>query len=92
MPTRMSNSAARSAAQDFHALDGVDVAVQVAHLQADIAQVIGEILRGALGERGDEHALLRFSMRWRQSSIVSSIWSLSGWSVIFGIEQARSGG
>ena len=45
-------------AQDLHALDGVDVAVQVAHLQADIAQVIAEILGGALRERGDEHALV----------------------------------
>ena len=45
-------------AQDFHALDRVDVAVQVAHFQADIAQVIGQVFGGALGERGDEHALL----------------------------------
>ncbi len=44
-------------AQNLHALDGVDVAVQVAHLEADVAQVIGQILRGALRERGDEHAL-----------------------------------
>ena len=46
------------AAQDLHALDRIDVAVQVAHLQADVAQVIGQVFRGALGQRGDEHALL----------------------------------
>ena len=72
MPTRMSNSAARSRAQNLHPLDRIDVAVQVAHFQADVAQVIGEILRGPLRQGGDEHALLD-STRCRQSSIVSSI-------------------
>ena len=47
-------------AQNLHALDGVDVAVQVAHLQPDIAQVVGKILRRAFGQRGDEHALVLF--------------------------------
>ena len=48
------------AAQNFHALDRVDVAVQIAHLQSDIAQIIGQILGGAFGQGGDEHALLLF--------------------------------
>ena len=36
-------------AQNLDALDGVDVAVQIAHLQSDIAQIIGQIFRGAFG-------------------------------------------
>ena len=36
------------AGQDFHALDGVDVAVEIANFQADIAQIIGEILGSSL--------------------------------------------
>ena len=47
-------------AQDLHPLDGVDVAVQVAHFQADIAQVIGQIFGGAFCQGGDEDALLAF--------------------------------
>ena len=49
--------AGAQAAQDFHPLDRVDFGVDVAHLDAEIAQVIGEVLGGALGQRGDEHAL-----------------------------------
>jgi hypothetical protein len=48
------------AAQDFDALDGVDVAVQVADFEVEIAQVVGQVLRRALRERGDEHALALF--------------------------------
>ena len=48
------------AAQNFHALDRVDVAVQIAHFQSDIAQVIGQIFRRAFGQGGDENALLLF--------------------------------
>ena len=33
--------------------------MEVAHVHADVAEVIGQFLGGALGERGDEHALLR---------------------------------
>ena len=59
MPTRISNSAAQSA-QNFHALDGIDVAVQIAHLQSDIAQIIGQIFGRALRQRRDQNALLFF--------------------------------
>ena len=45
-------------AQNLHALNRVNLAVQVAHVDADVAQVIGQFLGGALGERGDEHAFL----------------------------------
>ncbi len=47
-------------AQDFHALDRVDVAVQITHLQSDIAQIIRQIFGRALGQRGDQNALLLF--------------------------------
>ncbi len=43
--------------QDFYALDGIDVAVQIADFQADIAQIVRKILSRALGQRGDEDAL-----------------------------------
>ena len=45
-------------AQDFHALDGVNLAVQVLDVDADLAQVIGQFLGGALGQGGHQHALL----------------------------------
>jgi hypothetical protein len=45
-------------AQDLHALHGVDVAVQVAHLHAVVRQVVGQLLGHALGQRGDEHTLV----------------------------------
>jgi hypothetical protein len=60
MPTSTSQSPAAQAAEDFHTLDGVDVAVQVADFEVQIAQVVREILGGAFGERGDEHALALF--------------------------------
>ena len=41
------------AAQDLHALQRVDVAVQVAHAHTHLAEVVGEVLGHALGERGD---------------------------------------
>ena len=44
-------------AQDLHPLHCVHVAVQVAHLDAVFAQVIGELLGHALGQGGDEHSL-----------------------------------
>ena len=47
-------------AQDLHALDCVDVAVQVTHFQADIAQVIGKIFRCSLRQRSDQNALTFF--------------------------------
>ena len=45
-------------AQDLHPLDGVNFAVEILDVDADLAQVIGEFLRGALGQRGHQHALL----------------------------------
>ena len=45
-------------AQDLHALHGVDVAVQVTHLDAVVGQVFGELLGHALGQRRDQHAFV----------------------------------
>ena len=46
------------AAQNFDALNRVDVAVQIADLESDITEIIGEIFRSALGQSRDEHALV----------------------------------
>ena len=54
MPTSTSNSPSRSAAQDLDALDGVDVRVQVAHPQALLEQVVGQVLGHLLGQGGDQ--------------------------------------
>ena len=43
-------------ADDLHALHGLDVRVQVAHLDAVLGEVFGQIFRHALGQRGDQHA------------------------------------
>ncbi|KAF1858232.1 hypothetical protein Lal_00014732 [Lupinus albus] len=45
-------------AQDFHALHRVDVAVQVAHLDAVVGQVFRQLLGHALSQRRDQHALV----------------------------------
>ncbi len=48
------------ATQDFHALDRVDIAVQITHLQSHIAQIIRQIFGRALRQRRNENALLFF--------------------------------
>ena len=55
-------------AQNFHAFDGVNFAVQVLDVDADVAQVIRQFLRRALGQRRDERAFL-FVARLRTSSM-----------------------
>ena len=45
-------------AQDFHPLDGVDVRVQIAHLDAMFVVIVGQLLGHALGQRGDQHPLV----------------------------------
>ena len=47
-------------AEDFDTFDGVDFAVEIADVNADIAQVIGEFLGSALGEGGDQDAFVLF--------------------------------
>src|SRR5437762_4999628 len=48
------------AAQNFHALDRVDVAMEIAHFQSDIAQIIGEIFGCAFRQRCNQNALSLF--------------------------------
>ena len=45
-------------ADDLHALDRVDVRVQIAHLDAVLGQIVGQVLGHALGQRGHQHALV----------------------------------
>ena len=44
-------------ADDLDALERVDVAVHVAHAQALLVQIFGEVFGHALGQRGDERAV-----------------------------------
>ena len=44
-------------AEDFHALDGVYIRMDVFDVQPDVAEVVCQILCGAFGEGGDEDAL-----------------------------------
>ena len=44
-------------ADDLDALDGVDVGVHVAHADALLVQVFGEVLGHALGQHGDQRAV-----------------------------------
>ena len=43
---------------DLDALDRVDVRVKIAHLDAVLVEIVGEILGHALGKRCHEHALV----------------------------------
>ena len=45
-------------ADDFHALHRVDVRMQVAHADAVLVEVLGQILGHALGQGGDQHPFL----------------------------------
>jgi hypothetical protein len=58
MPTSTSNSPEPQLAQQLHAAQRVDLGVQVAHLDAQLEQVVGEVLGHLLGERGDQHPLV----------------------------------
>ena len=44
-------------AQDFAALQRVNLRMQVMHLHAHFAQIVGELFRHSLGQRGDDAAL-----------------------------------
>ena len=50
--------AAAQVADDLDALDRLDVGVEVAHLDAEVLEVVGQVLGHLLGERRDEHALV----------------------------------
>ena len=46
-------------AQDLHALERLDVGVQVAHPHAELLVVLRQVLGHPLGQRRDQHALAR---------------------------------
>src|SRR6202030_1943907 len=50
------------AAQNLNTLDSVDVAVQIAHFQSDIAQIIGQIFGGPFCQSGNQNALRFFKI------------------------------
>src|SRR5882672_2476605 len=47
-------------AEDLHPLDRVDVRVDVADVHARLEEILRQVLRHALGQRGDQHALAHF--------------------------------
>ena len=47
-------------AQELHALDGLDLGMEVPHAQSDLGQIGRQVLRHALGEGGDQTALAGF--------------------------------
>ena len=64
-------------AQNLDALQGVNVRVQVVHLDVDLAQIVGQVLGHALGQRGDEHAL---APRRAQANLPDQVINLAlGW-------------
>ena len=58
MPTSTSNLAKPQVANDLDALDRVDIRMQIAHFDAVLGKIIGQVFGHALGERGDQHALI----------------------------------
>src|SRR5213075_3094758 len=50
-------------ADDLDALQRVDLRVQVAHAEAHLEQIVGQVLAHLLRERGDQHALLAIHAR-----------------------------
>ena len=57
MPTSASNAPSREIPDDLDALDGVDVAVHVAHANALLVQIFGEVFRHPLCQHGDQAAI-----------------------------------
>src|SRR6266699_4049564 len=47
-------------AQNFDAFNRIDVAMQIAHFQSNIAQVIGQIFGGAFGQGCHQNSLILF--------------------------------
>ncbi len=45
-------------ADNLHALHGIDIRVQITHLLAVLFEILGQVFRHTLGERGHQHALV----------------------------------
>ena len=73
---------------DLHALHRLHVGVQIAHLDPVFAQVVGELLGHALGERGDENTLPALDA---QADFLQHVIHLvGGWAHFdFGVDQPR---
>ena len=57
MPDQDVVDAEAQVAQDRDALERVDLAVEVRDLDAQLVEVVGEVLGHLLGQRRDQHAL-----------------------------------
>ena len=57
MPTRHVEGAEAQVAEDLDALQRVDVGVHVAHANALLVQILGQVLGHALGQHGDQRAI-----------------------------------
>ena len=55
------------AADDLDTLDGLDIGMEIAHADAEVVVVVGQILGHLLGQAGDENALVRRATRLRIS-------------------------
>ena len=58
MPISTSNSPLRRPAEQLDALEGLDLGVHVAAAHADFGVVAGQVLGHALGQGGDQDALI----------------------------------
>ncbi len=85
---RTSYSPLRRSREELDALEGFDLGVHVAAADADLGVVAGEVFGHALGEGGDEDALVVFAARSRISASRSSIWPLTGRISTCGIDEA----
>ena len=88
MPTSTSNCPEPQVAEDLDPLQRVDVGVQVAHPDARLVQVLGQVLGHPLGQRGDQRRARPWPPPCRISSSRSSTWAATGRISIGGIDQA----
>ena len=58
MPTRTSKSPLAQAADDLDALDGLDIGMEIAHANAEVVVVVGQILGHFLGQAGHKDAFV----------------------------------
>ena len=89
MPDEHVELAEAEAAQDLDPLERVDLAVQVPHPDAELDQVVGEVLRHLLRERGDQHPLVGLGPQVDLGDEVVDL-ALGGLHDDLGVDEARS--